>query len=133
VWALHASKLETLARTPGVKTLGQFHAVTLITAPRAGNPNLHAQEGLFTLHMSGGNDDIADGTPFDDVLMQMSSKLGERFVWTPADMLRFTLPKIEAPRLMKLLAAEGVSAAKLLPGFGGAAQAVLDRQYWPSN
>jgi hypothetical protein len=47
VWALHAEKLDALAQKPGIKTLDQFHAIALVTAPRAGNPNLHAQESTY--------------------------------------------------------------------------------------
>lgn len=134
VWALHGAKIDALARIPGISTQGQFHYVGFVTAPRAGNPNLHAQEGIFTLHVSSDRDDVTpDGMPLDEVLVRVSERLGDRWVWTQSDLLRFTLPRTESRQLMKLLAAEGVTAAKLFPGFGGAAQTVLDQRYWPRD
>jgi hypothetical protein len=95
--------------------------VTIVSAPGAGNPNLLAQEGLFTLTRRPGPvclEEGADRSPQNVLLKQTS--------W----LFKFTLPCAKAPELLRLLALERVTAAKLFPGFAGIALAMGERQSW---
>jgi hypothetical protein len=98
-------------------------AVRPVTAPSSSNPNLHAQEGVFTLYRppSIDPDGLVDRRPFDEIVRESrSSQL----------MFHFTLPIDEAPRLVRLLAKEGVSGATLFPGYAGVVAGMREEQYW---
>lgn len=97
----------------------------LVTAPGATNPNLRGQKGLFTL------------------LEIRAPMKPQAFPWTPLDELverdtgqdaislaKHTLPASEAPRLLRALALEGVTAATLFPGYDGVVQSLKDRVLW---
>jgi hypothetical protein len=45
-------------------------------------------------------------------------------------MYHFTLPIDEAPRLLRLLALEGISASTLFPGYGGVVKALQEESLW---
>jgi hypothetical protein len=124
VWALNAAKIEAWERLRR-----QYSNLYLVTVPRAGNPNLHAQEGVFTLYFPVSDDDIAEDAPFDEVLAHVRAR-HPAFDWSPSDLVRFVTPRSQAGRLMRLLAAEGVTAEKLFPGFRGAAESVIEQLHW---
>jgi hypothetical protein len=96
-------------------------SVELVTAPRAGNPNLHAQDGVFTLFRKATFD---PDSPVDNrcLIDQVKEHLGDDtpypFFW------EFKLPIVEARRLMWFLAKAGIDAARLFPGFSGAVRAL---------
>ena len=133
VWAL---------RQDIIKALGHWAAdvrLTIVTAPTASNPNLAAQQGLFT--RCGGEE--AGNFAVDD-LIQRGAEAGKRRQYRPFDaeggtdpnviprplMRRLTLPRREAPKLLRLLAYEGVTGATMYPGFGGVARAMRERALW---
>jgi hypothetical protein len=121
VWAMEA----TVAAINTGKSETRFE---FVTAPKAGNPNLHAQRGIFTLYRPRTNkqdidpDALADRTSFEEAIK------GQR---DHAFRLRhFTLPFSECGLLLWLLAKEGVDGARLFPGYDGAAKAVMEEFYW---
>jgi hypothetical protein len=120
VWAFHALSLEFQRK---LAELQPDVRVVVVTAPRSTNPNLHAQKGVFTLVVRKGitKTDIADRTP----LNVLGERLRPRF-----RLLHFTLPIGEAPRLLRLLALEGVSASSLFPGYGGVLKALKEESLW---
>jgi hypothetical protein len=96
----------------------------LITAPTAANENLRAQRGVFVLHRPKGEIDF-----------------GPRFTCTPVEekpeldgettaLIQFTLPVHEAPRLLRLLAKDGICGAGLFPSYEGAAKAAREETWW---
>lgn len=119
-----------------------------VTAPSAGNPNLNAQSGVFLIRRSRrlilneavnrrpidqliregemGQDASDDGTT--GTRPSPSSDSGKESDRVP--LYHFTLPLSEAPTLLRLLAHEGFNAARLFPGFAGAAKALEDERYW---
>jgi len=118
VWALGG--LDLYAFPILWKTAGKS-PITLITVPRADNPNLHAQQGVFTLHKT--RFDAAgppDRTPLDTLVANLTN--------VSFRVSRFTLPQTEAPNLLTLLARFGVSAATMYPGYAGCAQVLRDLQ-----
>jgi hypothetical protein len=95
--------------------------VELVRAPHAGNPNLHAQGGVFTLVRSGmlKPDDLEVPVPVNAV---------ENFpVWA------LTLSWADAPALLYLLSHLGVTAASVFPGFDGVLKSLDEEKYWPKE
>jgi hypothetical protein len=97
--------------------------IVIVTAPTAGNPNLHAQQGIFTLYRPTliEPESAVDRRSLDELVEERK---------TSQLMLQFTLPIEQAPVLLRLLANEGASGATLFPGFGGVAAGMREERYW---
>lgn len=95
----------------------------VVTAPAAGNQNLRAQKGVFTLHLPSTMPvtSPADRRPMQQILA------GEN---VQVRLTKFVLPIARARELLRLLAFEGVSAAELFPGYGGVVKALGERRLW---
>jgi hypothetical protein len=121
VWAFHAFSLSLQERLSALAK--QNFRVSLVTAPRSTNPNLHAQKGAFTLIVRRGAsaDDLVDRTPLDVLADELKP---------PLVLFQFTLPISEAPSLLRLLALEGISAATIFPGYGGVVKALREEALW---
>ena len=121
VWAFDYSAY--LERLPGHWTgTAMLHpelspAVHLVTAPRASNPNLHAQDGVFTLFRpsSVNPTEQPDRRPLND---QVAASIGNDPKKDPL-LHEFTLPIEQSDMVMWRLSQIGVNAATLFPGFGG--------------
>ena len=92
-----------------------------VEMPAYGNSRMHAQRGVFTLydppnHGPDDPDQPADARSLEEL---WESGLGSH-------LHRYTLPVEEAPRLLELLALEGVSTATLYTGYEGAAMEVAE-------
>lgn len=99
-------------------------AITLVTAPRAGNPNLHAQDGVFTLFRGKKIDSQAE--PDRRCMIEhVSECIGSKEVTHPL-LWEFTLPVQFASQLMWFLAKEGVTAARLFPGYSGVVKSLAE-------
>lgn len=120
VWAFHMLGIDLQAALPPALRVAK---VMLITAPRSSNSNLHAQRGIFTL--------FTDATlePHGKVNRSTMDAIGES-LRPPLRLLQFTLPIEEAPRLLRLLAFEGVTASSLFPGYGGVVRALREETLW---
>jgi hypothetical protein len=125
VWALSDSVL----RAPWLaqQELDRPANVLHISAPSSSNANLHAQQGLFALNRPTSMDLDApvDRRPLDALLVDVL----DWFHGVPV-LFEFTLNKRHAPELLRRLAMEGASAARLFPGFKGIADALLEEQLW---
>jgi hypothetical protein len=102
--------------------------VAFVTAPAASNPNLRAQQGVFTVwrpQMSNRQHQQVDRRPLDELIDECLERDG---VELPSLSLfyKVTLPLAEAPALLHLLLRTGVTAARLFPGYEGAAEAVRE-------
>ncbi|HWP54477.1 MAG TPA: FRG domain-containing protein [Pyrinomonadaceae bacterium] len=95
--------------------------IETVTAPAAGNPNLYAQKGLFTLFRSDRLTEI-DRRPIDEILVESKPSRYELF--------HFTLPVIEAADLLRLLSHQDITGATVYPGYGGAAKAVFEERFF---
>ena len=94
--------------------------IEIVTAPGAGNPNLHAQKGLFTLVRSDSVTEI-DRRPIDEILQFLPAA-------SDLDLYHFTLPITEAPNLLGALSDYDITGAAVYPGYGGAAKAVFEER-----
>jgi len=95
----------------------------IVTAPAAGNQNLRAQKGVFTLHLPPTMKvtSLADRRPMDQILIDEDVQV---------TLTKVVLPIARSRELLRLLAFEGVSAAELFPGYGGVVKALGERQLW---
>lgn len=101
--------------------------VLIVTAPRATNPNLQAQAGLFTLHRS----TVAESL---DVVLRRAGE-GDLLDDSPLAarlplMRRLTLPRREARSLLRLLSYEGVDGASIFPGLAGVVASLRKKLVW---
>jgi FRG domain len=96
--------------------------VELITAPHFSNPNLHAQDDVFSLF----RDVTVPMAPIDrrplDALVSETLKEAP----TVPIFYEVTLPLSLADQLMWLLAKEGVTAARIFPGYAGVVQCLKE-------
>lgn len=109
------------------------HLVRLVVAPRASNPNLHAQRGVSTfVHVPNAGDPEPgiDRLPLDEVPFQLSAE--ESLRGRPL-FLHFTLPRSEAREVLWLLAREDCTGARCFPGFDGVARLFEEMTYYPRS
>jgi hypothetical protein len=103
-------------------------SVQSVTAETTSNPNLRAQQGLFTLvryQSDPGENDLLP--PLDDVVKASEAQIESQFdklrkekniVMPSLPMLyKFTLPHGQAPRLLHFLDMNDVNAASIFPGY----------------
>lgn len=101
--------------------------IIIVTAPSASNPNLKAQQGVFTL-VNNLNDKNWQSLPLDEVLKLESIQDEENI--KSADLSCFTLPQIEAPALLKLLAKLDYTASTLFPDYFNIVKDLQQRVLW---
>jgi hypothetical protein len=108
----------------------QRHASRMVTAPAAGNVNLRAQKALFLVDRRPGLDldGEVDRRPWNEALVDMFP-LSDASSDDPV-LTQVGLPIEEAPRLLRLLAFQGVDAATVFPGFDGVVKALEERRLW---
>jgi hypothetical protein len=123
VWTLNFDWIVNTAFPSNTKM-----AVYVVTAPRASNPNLHAQGGIFTTEMLTKND-LSKAVSVDPVDVIVENRWKE-LNWTVPVMGNFKLPCSEAKKLLRLLNQEGISAATLYPGYKGVALSLEERELW---
>ena len=112
VWALDRSVTESDAASGAFPFRGSSVQVEIVTVASAANPNLRAQQGLFTLFR--GDEKIPPEAPLETRLSQLFLK-------------RFCLPQNRAIELLLLLRQAGIHKGRLFPSFQGAADAVVER------
>jgi hypothetical protein len=111
VWALRKSDEEAGMR--------------IYQAPAWTNPNLRAQSGLFTLvqPLSGRDRSV------EEYMAGFGSVVGDAV----AALHRLILPGTEAPKLLRLLAYEGIDGASMFPGADGVVRAMRELPLWDSR
>lgn len=87
------------------------------------NPNMRAQNGLFTILRAEAND--AHGNSIDGFCATERRRKGE-----PPLLRRVTLPASQAPELLRRLASEGITATSMFPGADGVVRALRERTVW---
>jgi hypothetical protein len=133
IWALHG----VFVKDNGPRGYGvKCH---LATAPRASNPNLHAQAGIFTYVRF--RQDLPPESlhgvtfaPLDHIMSKFVT--GEIYMATGKVMLpkkgcvmrKLVLPREEADLLLGLLHLDGITALSMFPGLSGIAPYLKERR-----
>ena len=116
----------------GIRTSWVKDAYTLrgVTAPSATNPNLKAQQGVFTLvHPDFTNECEGDYLPFFTILEKIALSTKSRDV-AECKTLKLTLPVIETPRLLYLLAKLDISPSSVYPGYHSIVSDMQNKKLW---
>ena len=128
VWALNLDWIINEAFPGGSSKTIKKMPVYIITAPRATNPNLHAQGGVFT------TENLVKNDFYRKVSVRSVNTLVEK-KWKATKsakpvMVHITLPVGEASKLIRLLNQVQINSATLFPGYQGVAEALYERKYW---
>jgi hypothetical protein len=122
IWALRIDLLDSMRENEDLR---------VFSAPRATNPNLRAQAGVFTILLG---DWLC---PLDEYLEKLEANGTFRNMVRPRRPLpprpwlrRLSVPQACAPRLLRLLSYEGVSGSTMFPGYDGVVRAILERKKW---
>ena len=106
----------------------------IVTAPRASNENLRAQQGVFTLIAQSEIDPRGPGAlpPLDEVVIRQAQRHAHK---DPKDctlpvLIRMDLDVAHSGHLLRLLRDEFVSAIQLFPGYGGVVEGILESEWW---
>lgn len=99
---------------------------------RHSNPNLRAQEGIFTLLVDEKRDWKGDARfPALNVLIEKRARaLKTKGRAIGVHMRKLELPVSQAGKMLRLLEDEWVSGAYLYPGLDGAVRGMLERRHW---
>ena len=101
----------------------QASALQVVKAPRASNPNLHAQSGVFT--------ESSEVESLEQTVGRLGKELtaaGHPFMGRP--LVRYDLPCSESPNLLRLLAEDQIDGARMFPGREGVVRAMKERCLW---
>jgi hypothetical protein len=111
--------------------------VLVVTAPSATNPNLKAQQGVFTLlHPHYTKEAEGQYLPFEQVLAGLAEEADPKH--SDADKLivgcrlqKFTLHVSEAKALLHLLAKLDITSSSIYPGYGSIVRDIRMETLWP--
>jgi hypothetical protein len=94
-----------------------------ITAPSASNPNLKAQQGVFTLVNPGATEEKSGNyKPFDKILEYYATGHSHEEWFLKCRIRKFTLPISESSQLLFLLAKMDITPSAIYPGY----QSIVD-------
>jgi hypothetical protein len=107
----------------------------IVTAPRATNPNLHAQAGVFTTLES------PEVITVDDYIRRVvgeetaseESPSGFNLSKDSPWMRRLSVPQSCARQLLCFLGYEGISASSMFPGYGGVVESLRELALWDNR
>lgn len=129
VWAFSQLAMDIDRKmSPQIPDQADVHrSIELVTAPAASNPNLHAQQGVFTLSRQAEVDlnGRVERVPLDEEVRNTMLPFANHTV-----LVQYTVSAKHAVRILQLLAKEGVTAATVFPGYYGVAKALKERAYW---
>lgn len=127
VWAMNSRTLRASALVS--RGTSDPFPIAIVSAARASNPNLHAQQGLFTVRVNYKvrPGDHTEGAPLDEFA---SSRLENRLSDRSPVLYRFSVPASEAGAVLWLAAKEGVTAASLFPGYAGVTRHLSEQTEW---
>lgn len=118
-----------------LRGLFDFHTsihnpLSLVTAPGAGNRNLVAQEGVFTLvlPMRPVLDENVQRPSVAQVIREIESAAEAKNIGAPPLFYRFGLVASQSIALLHYVANEGVTASRLFPGFDGVTKEIEDEE-----
>lgn len=133
IWALNKEYLSFLR-----PTINRIN-VEFITPHYTGNPNLAAQQGLFTHwpiaipssqstvknFLSGRSASLVDRRPLDELIEEQWRSASEQNIFK-----KFVLPCSEASAGCRILERLRYSTARIFPGYGGVAKEIRSGRYY---
>jgi hypothetical protein len=137
VWRCMSSSLDGTAMFSPPRVKGGFDTkcrVFVVDVPYAGNPNLAAQSGRFTLtFVDKDHPTLKVDSPLDEVVSCVRQSLADDklapILFGDQDKPLFTkvtLPASQSAGLLSLLQNAGVDASRIFPGFAGCADAIRE-------
>ena len=106
----------------------------MVTIPYASNPNIKAQQGLFSVVPHQRSAESIDRRPLNEIVLQyVTENLPDipDALWEKDPVfIRFELPWSEYVPLLVLLAKSGINGSTIFPGYDGAASAVKEKLWW---
>ncbi len=138
VWAFHKRFDESIRvrEAYSLKSVGPV-PYKIVTIPYASNPNVQAQQGLFSVVRHPMGAESIDRRPLDEIVAEYTARLlpsapGARWEGGPI-FLRFELPWTQFEPLLVLLAKAGINGSTVFPGYKGAVDAVKEKLWWWDN
>lgn len=124
VWAMRT-------RARAISYLGGTVKLETVHPWRHANPNLHAQDGLFTVLTDKA---WIDSNPPDPSALEIviPDQIAKHYSGpsSPILLVKLVLPVAEAGRLLRLLNDEWTNSAKLFPGIDGVISSMTERRFW---
>jgi len=105
----------------------------IVRPPRSTNPNLRAQEGIFTVLDDPLRSPDASSffPPLNDLVSQRRREwVEEKGATGPPTLRRLELPWKESGKLLRLLSYEWIGATQVYPGLDGVVQGLRERALW---
>ena len=106
----------------------------IVTMPYASNPNISAQQGLFSVVRHPMDKESMDRRPLDEIVAEYVAALelgAPDTLWEKDPIfIRFELPWTEFQPLLVLLAKSGVNGSTVFSDYGGAVEAVKEKLWW---
>ena len=134
VWAFNKMFDDALRLSERFAALDEPVPYQTVTIPYATNPNIQAQQGIFTVVRHFSNADTIDRTPFDETisgyLARCFPELLEGNQATDPIFIKFELPWSEFRSLLRQLANASVNASTVFPGYYGVVDAVREKLWW---
>ncbi len=125
VWSFCVTELESRSDAGSRVWGGRYNNVFFVTAPRAANPLMHAQNGVFTYHKITrfAPDAAIDRRPLNEMLSVGCPILPEPLF------KKITMPISQSGKLLFQLALDGIMAHTVFPDCRGAIRAVAEERY----
>ena len=131
IWAVATNLFAVNEIVVGDKAAVAKLPVQHVSTPWAGNANAKAQRAVFLAYRQFDIDPDAhfEIRSYDDLLVKS--------LWPGLEegpnLYCLTLPKSEAPMLLRHLAFQGYDGATIFPGLEGAAKSIMESYLWPKD
>jgi FRG domain len=131
VWAVPKVLFEVNEVMIGDRSIIERLPIQFVSTPWADNGNARAQRAVFLAYRQFNIEPKKDFElrSYDDLLL---SSLYEGATEGPC-LYCLTLPKSEAPELLRLLAVQGYDGATMFPGLDGAVKSLSEQFLWPEQ
>lgn len=127
VWAVNSNVIDGF----GLDRAGADElSCRIVRAFRHGNPNLHAQAGVFTLCRGKVRREDGGFVALDELVTAIAKRIPHADSQLPC-LRRFQLPSTEAEALLEELHLDQVDAVTLFPGYPGIVRALREQRWRP--
>ena len=130
VWAADMERLNEIKTAFNLEPGLPLPVFKAIGAPRASNPNLNAQDGVFTVNwwMERWGHQKVDSIPLNKLLENVSTDIPQ--LESAPIFYCFTFPRVCAGEILWWLAKERITAARLFPNVYGVVESMKEHLLW---